>query len=486
MTTTLVAVFPLGRVHATPWGRHVNEGQVEFPPAPWRILRALYATWRQRVPDLDEATVRALLGHLASPPQFFVPPHQIAHTRHYYPDSRSRRGAASVDRTLDAFAVLDPHAELGIQWSAHLPTEEHKALTRLAEALPYLGRADSISELRVDDGWEPTTQHATWTPAAQPDTAIGASDEPAAGDTHAQLLGPRLPLDLDSLVLTPLQVRATKMLFPPSTYPVPYRISEGTRPTPPSRRRRADVTVVRMALPGRVRPPFTETVTLTDLLHQAATRQLMDLRGQIKRDSNLLGKTADGRPMRDHQHAHYLCLPDSQRRIKEIIIWAPGGLADDELQALSQTTVLSTSDPTVKLPRLSLRINAIGQTNLLPEWDRPSSVWHSITPYTPTGNPKGDWGHSIRRRLETDLQYADPQEHVAGQLQDVEVIDNPDGYFQRRRSKDRLARRAAPPAAFLQLRFAQPVAGPVSGGPMAVGTLSHFGLGLFLPVHDDT
>ncbi len=33
--------FPAGRFHATPWGRHVNEGAVEWPPSPWRLMRAL-------------------------------------------------------------------------------------------------------------------------------------------------------------------------------------------------------------------------------------------------------------------------------------------------------------------------------------------------------------------------------------------------------------------------------------------------------------
>lgn len=384
MTTTLVAVFPLGRVHATPWGRHVNEGQVEFPPSPWRLLRALYATWRQRVPDLEDQLVHALLGRLASPPEYLVPPHRVAHTRHYYPDSRSRRGATSVDRTLDAFAVLDPKAELGIRWPVDLLPEEHKVLTRLAEALPYLGRADSICELRVDGDWEPTAEHTTWTPSAEPGTGVWSTTEPVTGRSvteagQARLLGPRLPLDLDSLVLSPLQVRATKLLFPPSTYPVPYRVNRGTGPTLPSRRKRPDATVVRVALPGRVRPPFTDAVTVTDLLHQAVTRKLMDLRGQVKQDSNLLGKTADGHPMRDHRHAHYLCLPDEQRRIREIVIWTPGGLEDQELHALSLTTLLSTSDPTVKFPRLPLRINAIGQTDLLPKWSQPATEVFSTT-----------------------------------------------------------------------------------------------------------
>ncbi|MDQ3151354.1 MAG: type I-U CRISPR-associated protein Cas5/Cas6, partial [Actinomycetota bacterium] len=57
MPTTLVLTFPRGRYRATPWGRHVNEGAVELPPSPWRLLRALYATWRTRAPELAEGTV---------------------------------------------------------------------------------------------------------------------------------------------------------------------------------------------------------------------------------------------------------------------------------------------------------------------------------------------------------------------------------------------------------------------------------------------
>ena len=40
--------FPAGRYHATPWGRNVNEADIAWPPEPWRLLRALIATyWRK-------------------------------------------------------------------------------------------------------------------------------------------------------------------------------------------------------------------------------------------------------------------------------------------------------------------------------------------------------------------------------------------------------------------------------------------------------
>ena len=39
--------FIAGRYHATPWGHHVNEGLIEWPPSPWRILRALLASCKR-------------------------------------------------------------------------------------------------------------------------------------------------------------------------------------------------------------------------------------------------------------------------------------------------------------------------------------------------------------------------------------------------------------------------------------------------------
>ena len=42
--TRILFSFPGGRYHATPWGSHVNEGLVEWPPSPWRLLRPFIAT----------------------------------------------------------------------------------------------------------------------------------------------------------------------------------------------------------------------------------------------------------------------------------------------------------------------------------------------------------------------------------------------------------------------------------------------------------
>ena len=75
--------FPAGRFHGTPWGRHVNEGAVEWPPSPWRLLRALLATWHAKASEIREDTVRRLLDRLAeAPPAFTLPRSSLGHTRH--------------------------------------------------------------------------------------------------------------------------------------------------------------------------------------------------------------------------------------------------------------------------------------------------------------------------------------------------------------------------------------------------------------------
>ena len=43
--------FPSGRYHATAWGHHVNEGVPEWPPSPYRLVRALYDVWKRKRPD---------------------------------------------------------------------------------------------------------------------------------------------------------------------------------------------------------------------------------------------------------------------------------------------------------------------------------------------------------------------------------------------------------------------------------------------------
>src|SRR5262245_29971713 len=113
----LLLRFPAGRYHATPWGSHVNEGGVEWPPSPWRLYRALLATgftkldWGEVVPDVARELVYTLASKL---PEYRLPPAVVAHTRHYMPVLRG-----TPNKVLDTFAHVGSEL-LAVSWGVEL------------------------------------------------------------------------------------------------------------------------------------------------------------------------------------------------------------------------------------------------------------------------------------------------------------------------------------------------------------------------------
>lgn len=467
MSTTLLLTFPWGRYHATPWGRHVNEGAVELPPSPWRLLRSLYSVWRTRVPHLPEDHVHDLLAALAAPPMFFVPGHTISHTRHYYPDSTHRTGAASTDRTLDAFAVFDPGAELAVRWPFDLPADQTAVVRELAAALPYFGRADSVCEASTPAGWEPDG-HTAWIP-------LDVADEIPPDAQATAVLAPDLPLQIESLLARPVDVRASGLLFPPGTRLVGYqRTPSPPRVMPPARTRPARaVTAVRFQVLHAAFPPQTDALVYTDLMRQAAVSKL----GQRLETSMLAGKTESGGALeRQHAHSHYLPILH-EGRLRELVVWTPAGLSEQELKAL--TSVRRLTSPISDQWRLTVRTADIGTIEqAAPELVGPATTWLSTLPFTPNRYcPRHTtWQSFLATEVARELSYRGLPPPVA--------VDHAPGdwaAFRRyrptaRRRHDTRQGHATQQGAFLRLTFAQPVTGPI-----ALGHLSHFGLGLFQP-----
>src|SRR5660398_298759 len=126
---TIAFRFIAGRYHATPWGRHVNEADVEWPPAPWRILRALIATWHRKADQeaFPDPLLESLVHKLAAvAPSYSLPPATLAHTRHYMP---VRKGKADKPVLIfDAFARVHPTNRLIVAWPEVVLDTEEQAL----------------------------------------------------------------------------------------------------------------------------------------------------------------------------------------------------------------------------------------------------------------------------------------------------------------------------------------------------------------------
>lgn len=179
---TLQLRFPGGRYHATPWGHHVNEGQIEWPPCPWRLLRALIATGYAKlgwnvVPPAGRQLIEALASTL---PAYRIPTASVAHSRHYMPLGVFKKPEAKKRTTFefaateiqkadlynyyveDTTLVFDTWANIGngemaIRWDCELDEGAIAVLSDLVAHLGYLGRSESWveAELFADDAEMP-------------------------------------------------------------------------------------------------------------------------------------------------------------------------------------------------------------------------------------------------------------------------------------------------------------------------------------------
>jgi CRISPR-associated protein Csb2 len=144
--------FPVGRYHATPWGRNANEAEVAWPPEPTRILRALIATWWRKADQerFPKSLVDDLIDSLAADlPVFNLPDAVHTHVRAFMP--------APEDRKLiyDAFLRLDRRAEIIVAWpSTVLNADQYTLAGHLLEQIGYLGRAESWAEGRIAESWD--------------------------------------------------------------------------------------------------------------------------------------------------------------------------------------------------------------------------------------------------------------------------------------------------------------------------------------------
>jgi CRISPR-associated protein Csb2 len=472
MTTILALTFPLGRYHATPWGRQVNEGAVEIPPSPWRVLRMLYAIWRTRAPELDEEVVHGLLARLAEPPTFHVPRHTPGHTRHYYKTMALKKGQPETDRTLDGFAVFERDADLAIEWPFDLPEAQHAALERIAGSIPYFGRADSVCTGAVPPRWTPEA-HETWRP-------VDAAESVDLHTPATAVLAPVLPLNIPSLLSTPTEVRKAGLPLPPGAHLIGYQ--QHTPAPIPARLVRTEprpkVTTVRFSLLQAGLPPETDAVVYTDLLRQAALHRL----GRRPEGTVLGGRTQDGgKETANHTHAHFLPLT-AGRRLTGLVVWAPRGLPEDELKALTDVRRLHSSQNDSW--RATLRVAGIGHiTDTAPELVAKTGrrQWHSTTPFTPARFPKRHqtWHDLLRAEIRRELAYRGINTDCDITPQDHEWVTFRRYRPSARRHRDPRQGQARQASAMLKLTFTEPVP-----GPLALGHLAHFGLGLFHPNRD--
>lgn len=460
MPTVVGIAFPWGRFHATPWGRHVNEAAVEWPPSPWRLLRGLYATWQARAPHLDELVVHSMMQALAQPPAFLLPAHLEATTRHYLPDEEH-----GTDKVIDAFVVTERNAELLMRWDVDLGEEQREALGALLGALPILGRAESVCEARLLGEEDETS--GPW---------LHPSDD--GSDDGVRVLTPRSPLRIDELCIRTHDLRKKGLLVPPGArwveYPNPTVFSETS-----ARRVRVAVrpNAVRWALSTTAQPGVRAAVVMADVLRNAAMSRY-GAKNTGSASPLLAGKDADGRPLKSHRHAHYLVFDeDGDGLLDHAVVWAGDGFDDKTLRALLDVRRLDGHQHLRDFRPATLGLEAVGDLQTVaPFLCRESRVWESHTPFAASrhGRKNEAVESFLQREVAAELRYRG----IEAEVQATEILPSRDGLsYRRHRIGERL--QDARSAIGLRITFEESIA-----GPLALGALSHFSLGLFVPMDE--
>ena len=466
--TTIELKFPAHRFHATPWGRHVNEGAVEWPPSPYRLVRALYDAWKRKHLDVPEAAMDGLLRPLAAEaPRYSLPPVTATHTRSYL----NSNTLDPTDKSLifDAFVALAPDASLFVTWPNLLLTQEQaELLGRLLGSLNYMGRSESWIDARLHDG--PVSEGLRCEPVAE--SSEGGDVVPIACAVPPDAYSEKRPW-LEALAYSTAEFLKDRRSLPPAMRIVPY-----VRPAnavmavvPRPARKHVGVQMVMLSLNATVLPLVTATVEIAEEVR----RRLMGIHKGLMEDATKVspkfsGKTAEGIPLQGHQHAFILPLGNGRGRIGRILIHtrAPEGFGSDEVRAILRMTQLrgrQTDEP--------IRVMAIQRADTGSDLRKRGTTLVSATPFCPARHwrkGRGEYAAYLQGEICRECLN-----HGLPAPQTVQMLESAPGLFEwvefRRNRKEDESR----PGYGFRLQFDQPVPAPFS-----LGYGCHFGLGQFV------
>ena len=395
--------FPAGRYHATPWGRNVNEADVAWPPEPWRLLRALIATWwrkgnRERWTESDLAQLIDTLAETV--PEYLVPTGTVhSHSRHYMPTQGFAKGRPKTTLVFNAFLRLRDGAELVALWPrVTLEPEPFALAADLASAIGYLGRAESWADCEALAEWNGTancrpvaersdgttirllaplspdayeaerqrlmdaTKARLGRTAKQPliERAIKTKIDKLlrSKDGKAHTLPERL---VDAMTLDTADLQDRRWSRPPAAREVVYTCAPDAVPSVvPERMARSGYrqsghdppTVARFLLVGRPRPRIEDAIRIGELMRRAALAQFGWNRDEVtgrwipNAPKEISGRDSDGRPLTDRSHSHAFWLPedaDGDGWIDHVSVFIAGGIDDSLRAALDRITRLWVS-----------------------------------------------------------------------------------------------------------------------------------------------
>jgi len=517
MPLILQQQFPLGRFHATRWKQNPFEDRHgEWPPSPWRFLRALAARWIQysRETGDEETSARDdLLSRLAaSTPEFVIPAttwRADPSVRQYHKTAvewtaKGRKDPAykksATTLVPDVCRAIAPDDSVLWFWpQLDLPGVSRRLLDELLHRMLYFGRAESFCLFRRLEQLPPDASVNCRLTAHTTDQAPVLVPKPGEPLNIAALLA----ASDDSLVRNhPIPPGAAWYYSKLPPRPATQRESVSTPRFP------ENLHVIQFAVGGRVYPRVRDWIRVTERFRGAALKELARLlTGERNAKFGLLppelrdefslfsGKSGDA-PVSGHAHVYFALYPDESGQPTRLFCFRREPFRSQEIAALLAASERPCSwryerqaADGERRDEWQLRFVPLPFETPQPiglRFDAPTSAtWVSATPFViPDGRKRfrkngrlrpGETPERLIKKLLVGAGYPAPElSRLSNDIEEewVAVHETP---AQRKRRREARTRAVLPGYRF-RLSFPEPVSGPI-----CVGHSCHFGLGLFRP-----
>jgi len=509
MRIILHQTFPLGRFHATPWRAFpFDDPHGEWPPSPWRLLRAILARSFQlsrelpmeREPELGQLREKMALAFCASSISWHLPTQswrgpgiQQYHPSEFkkIPPEANKPGEKTYNTTKikDNF-WLTPKDNPSLFWIfdgvPDLWTRELlKHLDSCLDRMTYFGRAESITSIaRVQNS----------------DIVANCVLRESRTASAVPVLCPTVDATLAQVACMTNEAGVADATTPPGAV---WKYAE--RPTVKkyntqkiSAKTLSPTSMLQFAIGGRVFPPLKVWLRITERFRGAVLRNIAqqrtgnpkakfsDLPNDVRSEYSLLtGKDANGERLSGHRHTAFFLIPDNMGNPSRLICYRKEPFTSEEQVAMLTASAASLAwDYADNSWRLRL-IPLPTETPLPPDKNvfGESRVWETLVPYVPplhvyrkNGKPK--IGSEVEKQIldhlfKRGLPSAEPI-----------ILQSPNESVQWMKVHRPKRNRSGPTnddkrAYQVRLTFSNAIQ-----GPLFLGHSSHFGLGLFAPADE--
>jgi CRISPR-associated protein Csb2 len=468
--------FHTNQYQACAWGNHHSEGVIDWPPAPWRILRAILAgSYNVALSDKHQPTLKALLHKLASAlPSYTLPPTTYIQHRSPRPQVNLKTAKVGPGKVLYSAGLLMSSTQnaLYIHYPLTLLETEELVLSLCLSGLTYFGRKESVATLAlVEEAPESN---------AEPDSQGTRIVTTVDSELDADALWDALSLSAHE------NYGVNRSATFPGIRQATYRIdTPKLRPQQDPWQKQHTVTLAVSVSP---RLPLTLGLKLTHRLHQALVSRC---------PAPVFTGQEMGEPSKNHNHTIFQCVPDrTGRYIEQVKLYSYAGYGSDALAVIANCLYLPG---VARGYDVSLAFADLGgREEAFDEWVSSTPFFLSRFPAVRRGKPrmlsehyqKDGPEHQVLQYLQHlpwlnlagNPTYREHEDGLALYLNDeiaVVALCEPFPKFWEWESECRQGKKVGRVGYRVRLEFAVPITGPI-----ILGYTAHYGLGAMTPVRE--